>query len=132
MNRYHMIALALLLAVPLAYNAPQVLAKSDAPGTILALSDTSLTGGANVITSTYTMTWDGVLRVQFANDAGGSAAGVDVVLNNVAYSLNGGSSVSAGNVAAFTVVVADGDTLNIQVDTSTTGSLWIQEIGRGQ
>ena len=125
------VAAALILALPLVYNAPRVFAKSDTPGTILALSDSTLTGGADIMTSVHTMSWDGVLRIQLAN--GDAATGVDVVINQVTHQLNADAAVAIGDVAAFTLVLSSGDTFNVQCDTTTANaSIWVHEVQVGQ
>lgn len=126
MHRKFFLALAaVMLAVPLL-----VYARGPNPGAVLDYDNGSMTGGSPVNTSTYTAAWPGVVRIQFANDAGGSAATAEVVLDGATYDL--GSAVSPGDAAAYIWLVNAGDELSFQVDTTTTGSLKVFDLGQGQ
>jgi len=126
MTRKPLLALfAVLLALPLL-----VYARGPLPGAVLDYDNGSMTGGAAVNTSSYTASWPGVLRIQFANDAGGSDATAEVVLDGATYDL--GSVVAAGDAAAYLWLVNTGDSLDFQVDTTTTGSLKVFDLGQGQ
>ena len=117
---------AAFVLIPLAF----AWARSPNPGVVLDFDNGSLTGGAAVNTTTFTASWPGVVRIQFANNSGGSASTAQVVLNGEAHDL--GSAVAAGDAAAFVWLIAPGDELDFQVDTSTTGSLKVFNLGQGQ
>lgn len=131
MRNYLLAAVALLLGCVVLFNRPQAHARTSLPGTVLDYNNGTLTGSASIMTSAYTATWNGVVRIQFSNDSGGSASTPQVLINGATFDL-GTSSVAAGDQAAFVLLIADGDSLNFTVDTTTTGCFKVFDLGEGQ
>lgn len=128
---------ALLAAIMLPFGARPALAKSNPARPALELIYTSVTGSADVLTSSITTTRPSAAwRMTVGIDSGASNSTLSVSLapnSGVAstFLLNGGTALTAGNLYTFTFSSPDGWDVNLQFGTSTTATIVLEEIVDG-
>lgn len=116
---------AALAALALCFGVAFQASATPRPKPELAVSGMAVTGGANVATSSFTPSSNGVWRITVGIESGATDSKVDVLINGTAYTLNSDAALTNGDLFAFSLGAYDGWSYNVSPQTTTTLTLQV-------